>query len=80
MDAVTSQTLFFRVSTESALRELVVELTGVFHVVPSEVPDADGRVLSVEIDGAHPDLADEVRGRVAERDPSAAELHDQVDA
>lgn len=80
MDAVTSQTLFFRVSSETAMRELVLALTGVFHVVPSAVPDADGFVLSVEVDGAHPELAEDVRALVREGDPAAAELRDQVDA
>lgn len=83
MDAVTSQTLFFRVSSDRVMRELVLKLTGVFHVVPSAVPDADDAdtsVLSVEVDGEHPELVDEVRALVAEADPQAAELDDHVDA
>lgn len=80
MNAVTSQTLFFRVTSERVVRELVLQLTGVFHAVPSAVPDADGHMLSVEVDGDHLDLVDEVRALVAEHDPEAAELRDQVDA
>lgn len=80
MDAVTSQTLFFRISSERAMRDLVVTLTGVFHIVPSAVSDADGFVLSAEVDGAHPELVEEVRAIVAVGDPAAAELLDSVDA
>ncbi len=79
MDAVTSQTLFFRVSSERAMRELVHTLTGVFHVVPATVPESSGCVLSVEVDGAHPDLVDEVRALVRDGDPAAAELHEQAE-
>lgn len=80
MDAVTSQTLYFTLSSERAMRDLVLTLTAVFHVVPSTVPDAERFVLSAEVDGAHPELVDEVRAIVAERDPAASELLDPVGA
>jgi hypothetical protein len=80
MDAVTSQTLFFDLSSERAMRDLVVTLTAVFHVVPSTVPDEERFVLSAEVDGAHPELVAEVRAIVAERDPAASELLDPVGA
>jgi hypothetical protein len=73
----SSKTFFFAMSTPDAVRDAIVRLSGVFHVVPSAAPEAE-LLLSVEVDDDYPELVDEVRGIVAEIDAASAELREKV--
>lgn len=74
VNSATSKNLHFAMSGAEQLKQAIVTLSGVYHVVPSAAPDAD-LLLSVEIDTEYPDLASEVRRLVGECDPAATELH-----
>jgi hypothetical protein len=76
LNSTTSIKLRFTMTDAEALTRAIIELTRVFHVVPSTVSDADEPVLSVEIDHDYPELADEVREIVASCGPGARELLD----
>ena len=77
MNSATSLWLRYAVSDDDALRALIVELTRMFHVVPSAVADSEAPVLAVEVDADYPDLVEEVRRVVVETDPAAQEMHAQ---